>query len=118
MGPSLTLLGPRFSPIGFTIRDVRPCGELGEWLKPAVLKTVVLERAPGVRIPRSPPLLFQFGPLLSGIYFFCSVRTYNSTSLICASESWPLKAGILLFLPFLTMAVSWAFVNLTTSGDL
>ena len=32
------------------------CGELGEWLKPAVLKTVVLERVPGVRIPRSPPI--------------------------------------------------------------
>jgi uncharacterized protein len=28
---------------------------MGEWLKPAVLKTVELERVPGVRIPLPPP---------------------------------------------------------------
>jgi hypothetical protein len=30
-------------------------GGMGEWLKPAVLKTVELERVPGVRIPLPPP---------------------------------------------------------------
>src|SRR5579863_3907933 len=34
-------------------------GGMGEWLKPAVLKTVELERVPGVRIPLPPPLLFM-----------------------------------------------------------
>jgi hypothetical protein len=29
---------------------------MGEWLIPAVLKTVVPERVPGVRIPLPPPL--------------------------------------------------------------
>jgi hypothetical protein len=29
---------------------------MGEWLKPAVLKTVELERVPGVRIPLPPPI--------------------------------------------------------------
>ena len=32
-------------------------GGVGEWLKPAVLKTVRLERVSGVRIPPPPPLL-------------------------------------------------------------
>src|SRR4051812_34833416 len=31
-------------------------GEVAEWFKAAVLKTVELERVPGVRIPSSPPL--------------------------------------------------------------
>ena len=31
-------------------------GGAGEWLKPAVLKTVRLERVSGVRIPPPPPL--------------------------------------------------------------
>jgi hypothetical protein len=31
---------------------------MGERLKPAVLKTVVLERVPGVRIPLPPPYTF------------------------------------------------------------
>ncbi len=36
-------------------------GGMGEWLKPAVLKTVELERVPGVRIPLPPPdILFWF----------------------------------------------------------
>ena len=30
-------------------------GGMGEWLKPAVLKTVSLERGSGVRIPLPPP---------------------------------------------------------------
>jgi hypothetical protein len=30
-------------------------GEVAEWFKAAVLKTVELERVPGVRIPSSPP---------------------------------------------------------------
>ena len=38
-----------------------PRGEMGEWLKPAVLKTVSAERCSGVRIPLSPPL-FPFSP--------------------------------------------------------
>jgi hypothetical protein len=33
-------------------------GGMGEWLKPAVLKTVELERVPGVRIPLPPPSKF------------------------------------------------------------
>jgi hypothetical protein len=33
-----------------------PCGELAEWLMAPVLKTGILERVSGVRIPRSPPL--------------------------------------------------------------
>ena len=40
-------------------------GGMGERLKPAVLKTVVLERVPGVRIPLPPPYTpvnFQFQP--------------------------------------------------------
>ena len=41
------------------------CGELGERLKPAVLKTVVPERVPGVRIPRSPPFCLHSRPHLS-----------------------------------------------------
>jgi hypothetical protein len=32
-------------------------GEVAEWFKAAVLKTVEVERLPGVRIPSSPPLL-------------------------------------------------------------
>src|SRR5580704_11301495 len=37
-------------------------GGMGEWLKPAVLRTVELERVPGVRIPLPPPLLnMRFG---------------------------------------------------------
>ena len=32
-------------------------GGMGERLKPAVLKTVVPERVPGVRIPLPPPLI-------------------------------------------------------------
>ena len=35
---------------------------MGEWLKPAVLKTVSLERGSGVRIPLPPPL-FRFESL-------------------------------------------------------
>lgn len=31
-------------------------GEVAEWLNAAVLKTVVPSRAPGVRIPPSPPI--------------------------------------------------------------
>ena len=31
-------------------------GELAEWLNAAVLKTVILERVSGVRIPRSPQM--------------------------------------------------------------
>jgi hypothetical protein len=31
-------------------------GEVAEWLKAAVLKTVELMRAPGVQIPPSPPI--------------------------------------------------------------
>lgn len=34
-------------------------GEMAEWFKAAVLKTVVLSRAPGVRIPLSPPKKFS-----------------------------------------------------------
>jgi hypothetical protein len=30
-------------------------GEVAEWFKAAVLKTVEVERLPGVRIPSSPP---------------------------------------------------------------
>jgi hypothetical protein len=30
-------------------------GGMGEWLKPAVLKTVCVERCTGVRIPLPPP---------------------------------------------------------------
>jgi len=30
-------------------------GGMGEWFKPTVLKTVELERVPGVRIPLPPP---------------------------------------------------------------
>ena len=36
-----------------------PIGELAEWLKAAVLKTVVGVSLPGVRIPRSPPFLVR-----------------------------------------------------------
>jgi hypothetical protein len=32
---------------------------MGEWLKPAVLKTVELERVPGVRIPLPPPFIYN-----------------------------------------------------------
>ena len=36
---------------------------MGEWLKPAVLKTVGPERVPGVRIPPPPPCdFFQIDP--------------------------------------------------------
>ena len=31
-------------------------GGMGEWLKPAVLTTVGVERLPGVRIPLPPPI--------------------------------------------------------------
>ena len=44
------------APFGLTIKSVPPCGGMGERLKPAVLKTVEPERAPGVRIPLPPPL--------------------------------------------------------------
>ena len=38
------------------LETVAACrGGMGERLKPAVLKTVVLERVPGVRIPLPPP---------------------------------------------------------------
>src|SRR5580698_9569953 len=37
-------------------------GGMGEWLKPAVLKTVEPERVPGVRIPLPPPALQTSGP--------------------------------------------------------
>jgi hypothetical protein len=33
---------------------------VGEWLKPAVLKTVRLERVSGVRIPPPPPASLSF----------------------------------------------------------
>jgi hypothetical protein len=33
----------------------RQFGEVAEWFKAAVLKTVEVERLPGVRIPSSPP---------------------------------------------------------------
>ena len=36
-------------------------GGMREWLKRAVLKTVVPERVPGVRIPLPPPLIRQAG---------------------------------------------------------
>ena len=36
-----------------------PTGGMGEWLKPAVLKTVSPARGSGVRIPLPPPLLAQ-----------------------------------------------------------
>ncbi len=36
---------------------IRKTGGMGEWLKPAVLKTVSLERGSGVRIPLPPPFL-------------------------------------------------------------
>ena len=39
-----------------------PTGGMGEWLKPAVLKTVSPERGSGVRIPLPPPL-FRFESL-------------------------------------------------------
>src|SRR5579875_2980702 len=35
---------------------------MGEWLKPAVLKTVCVERRTGVRIPLPPPIGFLSGP--------------------------------------------------------
>ena len=34
-------------------------GEVAEWFKAAVLKTVEVERLPGVRIPSSPPIVFR-----------------------------------------------------------
>lgn len=47
----------------FTLRSVcaksMPRGGLAEWFKAAVLKTVVLERVPGVRIPHPPPLTLK-----------------------------------------------------------
>jgi hypothetical protein len=43
---------------------------MAEWLKAAVLKTVELARAPGVRIPLSPP---DIG--LSAI--FCNIKQAN-----------------------------------------
>ena len=47
-------------PYGLTYRQVQNTdtitnGGVGEWLKPAVLKTVGPERVPGVRIPPPPP---------------------------------------------------------------
>src|SRR5580692_11093695 len=47
--------GPERGSSKITLPIAFLCGELGERLKPAVLKTVVPERVPGVRIPRSPP---------------------------------------------------------------
>jgi hypothetical protein len=35
-------------------------GEVAEWFKAAVLKTVEAERLPGVRIPSSPPAFARF----------------------------------------------------------
>ena len=35
--------------------ETTPRGEMGEWLKPDASKASVPERAPGVRIPLSPP---------------------------------------------------------------
>src|SRR5208337_4559399 len=39
---------------------------MGEWLKPAVLKTAVRETVPGVRIPLPPPVPFCGPSLRSG----------------------------------------------------
>jgi hypothetical protein len=49
------------------------CGGVAEWLNAAVLKTVRLERASGVRIPPPPPdaqysCLEFFGPCLGNQY--------------------------------------------------
>src|SRR5271154_1531336 len=38
---------------------------MGEWLKPAVLKTVELERVPGVRIPLPPPVYLFYNQSVS-----------------------------------------------------
>src|ERR1700733_4378784 len=40
---------------GDNLRSLFQCGGMGERLIPAVLKTVVPERVPGVRIPLPPP---------------------------------------------------------------
>ena len=45
----------------YNLRDP-PCGGMGERLIPAVLKTVVPERVPGVRIPLPPPYLIHSSP--------------------------------------------------------
>jgi hypothetical protein len=42
-------------PRGEWLQDIIKSGGVGERLKPAVLKTVGLERASGVRIPPPPP---------------------------------------------------------------
>ena len=53
---------PEFKDVSYTdcqptlFSGSTPCGEVAEWLKAAVLKTVEVERLPGVRIPSSPPV--------------------------------------------------------------
>ena len=41
------------------------CGEVAEWLMAPVLKTGILARVSGVRIPPSPPRLFEASPMQS-----------------------------------------------------
>src|SRR5579863_4098377 len=50
-------------------------GGMGEWLKPAVLKTVELERVPGVRIPLPPPFFFSNLFLILGAFSGAGIRS-------------------------------------------
>ena len=52
-------------------------GGMGERLKPAVLKTVVPERAPGVRIPLPPPFCLHSGPQSSKPFLSRTANTLN-----------------------------------------
>src|ERR1700722_16511983 len=56
-------------------------GGMGEWLKPAVLKTVDGETRPGVRIPLPPPVFRQFAKRGTG---YAIVRSL-CTLVYCAS---------------------------------
>ena len=72
---------------------VFPRGGMGERLIPAVLKTVVPERVPGVRIPLPPPV-FVFGALeddTEGLSI-CRIKTYSIRSAVRKRHLKPLCA--------------------------
>ena len=68
------------------LQDIIKSGGVGERLKPAVLKTVRLERASGVRIPPPPPASLGISlcsTYSSGTHEFAGVPRQN---LICADN--------------------------------